>query len=378
MAFKGNEADVITQTLEFINFVPFADLKKFKSGMPKSLNDIYKCNDPTITNDVLIEIGEKINYRVLNFLYSGVWNLSDVDLEKKLTTDALKAFGIAVLKDETENKIKNIENTEVNGEIIKTITTEINVEILNKKEEELEGIVKELINNLSKNWWKVFQVHEKYIEKIKTKKDLVSKIIVYEAPPYPKKNKLNYLLLDEAEGPYVKAITNSSLSVDYRNERNLQNILLDNSILFFDLLMMPIPIDSKLRRKWSTCDSFKINDKQLPVVLLELNLKHFKVKLNNKLNLTPTFALGMPHLTALSIYNYISGNKNKELSEIGIESLTKLNTAKVKKTIPNKVVPLFKSCFVNISNNPDAELLNNAFAAVGCNFFRKFFKKKFL
>ena len=340
MAYNEVEAEQIRKTLEFINFVPFDDRGRFENEIPNFLEQKYG-------NENNNEVRSKIYYRVLNFLYAGDWKLSNDDLQEKLTPQALKAFGIAVLKDETNDKIKNIENIEDGGEINEIITTEINNLILEQK-------VEKLIEELRVNWKKVFIAHDTYITSLKEKE--VSKIIVYEAPRYPKDNKLNYLLLNGAEGPYVDAIKNF-----FDEQKTVQEILVHKSILFFDLLMLPIAIDSDLRRKWSTCDSFKINDKQLPVVLLELNLKHFKKKLNNKLSLTPTFALGMPHLTALSIYNYISGNKNKELSEIGIESLTKLNTAKVKKTIPDKVVPLFKSCFVNISNNPDADLSNVKF-----------------
>jgi hypothetical protein len=366
MAHTDLNADQIIETLKFINFVPFSDFKEFRERMPDFLKKKYKIDEideNNITGDEKLEkIGEKICYRILNFLYSGVWDLEVGDYEDILIPQALKAFGIADLKEETENKIKNIENIEDGSEINETIETKINNEILKQK-------VKELIIKLKGDWQVVFEAHKGYITLLKDKE--VSKIIVYEAPRYPKGKKVNYLLLNDAEGPYVDAIKNF-----FDKNKTAEEILVEKAILFFDLLMLPIAIDSDLRRKWSTCDSFKIKNKQLPVVLLELNLKHFNEKLKNKLSLTPTFALGMPHLTALSIYNYISTDKNKKLSEIGIESLTKLNTAKVKKLIPNKVVPLFKSCFVNISNNPDADLLKNAFAPISCNFFRKLFKKK--
>jgi len=320
----------IEETLHLINFVDFSEVTEYQ----KILEHYNSLNwDITLDINDIEKIKRHIWYAILNYLYTGCWGVY-----YELTEQAKKAFGIAVLKE----KVKNTD-IETNGS---ELSTKIDIEIEENK----------LINYISLNWKAVFDAHSKYIEELK-KNNSIESIIVYEAPPFPKDEKLNYILRDDAKGPYFTAIKNAF------EEDSILNNLCNNNALFFDLLMLPIPLSSTIRRDWSTNEKFNINGKQLPVVLFEMNLNYYLTNLNRS-NLSDNIkiAIGTPHLTALGIYNYYCEvektipDKYQKITE----SLTNCNEKADKKKLENYVVPLFKSCFVNASNNPDENLLKHA------------------
>lgn len=324
----------IQKTLHLINFVDFSEDTNHELILIH-YNSLNWENKKDI-NDIE-EIKKHIWYAILNYLYTGCWGVYSI-----LTEQAKKAFGIAVLKE----KVKNTD-IETNGSVL---STKIDFEIEIEKEE------KKLQTYISSYWKAVFDAHSKYIDNLK-KIQYINSIIVYEAPPFPKDEKLNYILLDDAKGPYLTVFKNTF------GEGVISDVLVNKNALFFDLLMLPIPLSSTIRRDWSTKNEFNIKGKQLPVVLFEMNLKYYLEKLNrSKLSDNIKIAIGTPHLTALGIYNYYceSGKTILDNYQNITESLTNCNEKADKKKLENYVVPLFKSCFVNASNNPDENLLKHA------------------
>ena len=333
----------IMKTLELINFVDFSDENNYQS-----IFEHYECLnwDKTKTIDDIVEIKKHIIYAVLNYLYTGEWGIGTKKKDPQwleLTDDSRKAFGLAVFKE----KVKNSD--------IKLIGLELSTNI-NIEDEETY-----LINYLSSTWKDVFEAHDKYISDLIEKNEPIDSIIVYEAPPFPKDGKLNYVLLDNTTGSYSDAIKNAFPESDSLKEK-----LVENGVLFFDLLMLPIPLSSTIRREWSTKEEFKINGKQLPVVLFEMNLKHYLINLyftGIDCSADIKIAIGTPHLTALGIYNYYCKH-DLIINEINFtnikKSLIDRNELKNKLELMSYVVPLFKSCFVNASNNPDGILLQHA------------------
>jgi hypothetical protein len=288
-------------------------------------------------------------------------------------------FDFAALKLKIKNEIDAIEK-EVAELLVKMEKTNEEKEQndlknqIEKKREVLEESLKkmkisfnpdDLYSFFQKNWSTIFNEHNSYIDKLIKKNSPIKSIIIYEAPPFPKDNNLNYILLKDAKGPYFTAIKKAFTTGD-----DIQDKFVENGILFFDLLMLPFPLSSTIRRKWSTKPEFKINDQQLPVVLFEMNLKYYLNKLsicNEVLSGEIKIAIGTPHLTALGIYNHFcDGGRlglDKKMNENIEESLMKCNAIEDKKNnkkLNNYVVPLFRSCFVNASNNPDGELLKHA------------------
>lgn len=332
----------IIKTLELINFIDFS----FKENHPVICQHYQRLNwDATKTIHDIDEIKLHIWYAILNYLYTSDWGKYD-----KLTEKARKAFGIAVLKE----KVKNTN--------IKTEGSQLSTKIDIEKEEE------DLIRYLSSNWQEVFTAHGAYfnllvrynrLKKIKG----IQKIIIFEAPPFPKNTKLNYLLTESRDpsGPYFTSIKKA-----FKEEKTIIKKLILNNVLFFDLLMLPIPLSSSIRRDWSTKDQFKVNGKQLSVVLFEMNLEHYLKAFgpNHEIISNIKIAIGTPHLTSLGLYNHFCNTRNSILGNNKYDdiktSLTICNSIEDKKKLKNYVVPLFKSCFVNASNNPDGELLKHA------------------
>ena len=128
-------------------------------------------------------------------------------------------------------------------------------------------------------------------------------------------------------------------------------------MLFFDLLMMPIPLSSDVRKSWFDKNCFFIEDKPLPVYLFEMNLKYL---ISKKINFTasPNFAIGTPHMTALPIFKYFSGSSDQ--FHLSLSVTNDVKTRQIDE-LGHLVLPLFKACFVNASNNPDGNLLKLAF-----------------
>ena len=326
----------IIKTLEIINFIDFS----FKENHPVICQHYQRLNwDATKTIYDIDEIKLHIWYAILNYLYSGVWGEYTA-----LTDHSRKAFGMAILKEK-------LKNTAIQPK------DHIRLAKMNLQEEEAH-----LIQFLSLNWNQVFKAHETYFNILRYGKD-VEKIIIYEAPPFPKKGNINYILIEKPKpkGPYF-----TSINIAFKKGVTIQDKLISNNVLFFDLLMLPIPLSSAIRRDWSTNEKFKINGKQLPVVLFEMNLDHLLNKLKGGgvgISSNIKIAIGTPHLTALGIYNHFCKKSNKiKVDDNGniISSLIKCNTEVDKKNLKNYVVPLFKSSFVNASNNPDKNLLKHA------------------
>jgi hypothetical protein len=331
----------IIKTLRLINFVDFS-LDANHSSIFKHYQDLKWDNTKTI--DDIEDIKKHILYAILNYLYTGEWGFDSKTRAAqwlKLTVDSRKAFGLAVFKE----KVKNTE-IQPTDEIF---STQINI-----IKEEIE-----LIEYLSSTWKQIFEVHNEYIKSLQ--KNPIESIIIYEAPPFPKEGNLNYILLDTPTGPYSNAINHAFTEGD-----SISDKLINKRALFFDLLMLPIPLSSTIRRDWSTKDKFKIDGKQLPVVLFEMNLVYYLNMLSDK-GIDPStdikIAIGTPHLTALGIYNHYCEHDLK-INTIDFKniktSLIDTNKLVNKLELMDYVVPLFKSCFVNASNNPDGELLKHA------------------
>lgn len=322
--FERSERDKqIDLALTLINFIDFRNDDLFLDGYNNIFGIEYSKND-------LENKKKDLRIRVLNFLYSGEWDLKTQSLGKSLNPLAEAALGLAVIKEKATDLVEPKTN------------------FVKEKDLALDN----LMEKLSLNWINIYKSHEEYIDTLKP--NTADKIIVYEAPPFPKESTSNYLLFNEAKGPYAKAIKEIDTSKD-----SVKDKLVNNNVLFFDLILLPIPLSSSIRRKWFEFDDFYIYNEPLPVFLLKMNLNYYNDYINSE---SPSkFAIGTPHLTALPIFNYFSENNNPVY-----ESLRVTNDIHTRqnKSLKDLVIPLFKSCFVNASNNPDGTLLKLAFGEI--------------
>ena len=331
-----NQQNQIKSALYLVNFI---DFKTEEQEFQKHFNAIYGEGNCTENRK------EDIITRVINYLYSGKWDLTSPTLGQLPNSETLRAFGLATLKARINKFLKEGDNNDE----FKQNLVEINT--LNIQDE-----FSAIICKIRENWHTVFHAHNQHISRF-INSFSVSKILVYEAPPYQadKSSNINYLLLENASGSYVTAI--KTYSQPEINSNDIAEILIKNQVLFFDLLMMPIPLSSDVRKSWFEKKCFFIEGKPLPVYLFEMNLNYLTSK---KINFTdsPYFAMGAPHLTALPIFKYYSMCSNPFHSSLC--ATNNITTRQIDK-LGHLVLPLFKACFVNASNNPDGNLLKLAF-----------------
>lgn len=170
-------------------------------------------------------------------------------------------------------------------------------------------------------------------------------------------------------------------SIENKKEDLLSNLekAVTSEIVYIDLILAPIHIDSELRKAWSTKDEFLFEGKTLPVLLFEWAIEHFKHEIRggktNTKQLVSTnclIAFGTPLNTSVSIYEHFAdkmflidtyGSKTQR-KENHID-LTQLNSPVAFRKFKNRgqgvVFPMFKSNVIGGSRYPDSMLVKHAF-----------------
>ena len=250
------------------------------------------------------------------------------------------------------------------------------------------------------NWVQIHQLHEELISKFVDPKNIkeVKYLIIYEAPPYSDTSEKYFLQSNRGTyGNPIKECFSKSNS-----ESSIAETLFDNNAIYFDLIMAGIPIKDAemtidsitrpIRYFWSTNPAWKIGEKQLPVILLELGVFHLFNK-EVKFDKRPFIAIGTPLNTSASIFEYYSKNylmvysnelyfekEPKNVTHIDFENvvfkvdskctqeylianLSLVNTPSTYEIrgTSGETYPLFKSNFIGSSNFPNGSLLKNAF-----------------
>lgn len=242
------------------------------------------------------------------------------------------------------------------------------------------------LDGIADYWQAIHDLYVCYLEALKDKyNDIpINKILIYEAPPMPDKSgKINYILAESCEaceksencndnfqippsGPYVKTI--KGLFEGFKT-KTIQQILVDQGILFIDLCPLPLPMTTDIRRDVWGKPLEENDDKPLSVVLLELALEfvsNYDIEISNK----PIIAMGTPSATSQSIYLYFekkkwSGSCFKKPNDlvingrvINFSELLKTNEKYVEK---GQILPLYASNIISGSNTPNADLLKRIF-----------------
>ncbi|MFM1894652.1 MAG: hypothetical protein RIQ90_1818 [Bacteroidota bacterium] len=347
-----------------------------------------------------------IRKSVINYLYTGFFTLS----ESQDITDEAKQCLSKILKYEDYDTLNELEqklgikkqeleafpNDEKSNKISEDITKiELKIEDVNErlgKKVDFDGFYKKVHDN----WSEIHKKHKELISQF-TKTGTIKEVkylIVYEAPPYNDTSN-NYFLISNGGNygnPIKECFSNS--------KNNISDILVDKNAIYFDLIMAGIPIKDAeiningvtkpIRYFWSTDDRWKIGEKQLPIILLELGIFHL-FYMGVKFDKRPFIAIGTPLNTSASLFEYYSKNylkvyykniKIKDAKDIIPEDFRNLDfevnglpnefftanlslvntpsTFEIRKT-KGETYPLFKSNFIGSSNFPNGSLLKNAF-----------------
>ena len=221
------------------------------------------------------------------------------------------------------------------------------------------------------------------IKSLYKKLDTVKYLIIYEAPPSKIDISNNthvgdFILDKESKSPYKNAIC---AAFDGPPENDLSTLLKEKNTYFTDIIPVPIPFNPTIRKAWATEEKFNIDGKQLTVHLFEKAIIEFAINFRGKIAEDFIIAIGMPRNTSAALYDYYSSKvhyvidyadriciedelpcDNKYLFKI---DLTKTNADLATKkinipTLKGITLPLFESCFVDTSGQPNGTLLKIA------------------
>ena len=255
-------------------------------------------------------------------------------------------------------------------------------------------------------------LHE-YFSTVKLKEPCKTygRLLIYEAPPFKEvQDVVDHFLLNG--GAYLNAIIDANpgqefseeikkdsqekvnafinhfktmktkkTSIQKKNKSLFSNLekAVTSEIVYIDLILAPIYIDSELRKAWSTKDEFLFDNKTLPVLLFEWAIEHFKYKIREKrkevsktnrlFSSNCLIAIGTPINTSnpIFLYYYDKSYTIEEIQTLFCLKKNKIKLSKLNDPKPNKKgylkginLPLFKSNVVN-NVNPNPQLVKNAF-----------------
>lgn len=192
----------------------------------------------------------------------------------------------------------------------------------------------------------------------------IDKTLIYEAPPYLLSiidGKINFeaeFIFDKkCSSPYVNAIRNCF----NENKKDINQILSEKNVGFFDVIPIPIPINSDLREKWATDTKFIIDGKRIFVHFFEWALEIYLFKLNGKFEKKHKIAIGIPLKNAVTIYEHAHMYENWP----GYELDNNFCAAHIFDAANPKKVGLwvqpYKNCIIGSSNTPSGDLMKLAF-----------------
>jgi hypothetical protein len=280
----------------------------------------------------------------------------------------IKRFKASIYETEIPKSLLTVPDKKKNKDILRKIT--------NIKKIDQESI-KTIINT---SWKTQIRLIKRLVEKF----DTVNHLIIYEAPP----SKINitketyvgdFILNKTSKSPYKNAI--STAFKEEESENDLSATLVEKNTYFMDIIPVPIPFNPDIRSAWATEKKFNIDGKQLTVHLFEKAIIKFANNFKGKIDKDLIIAIGMPRNTSAALYDYYSSKVHYVIDcADGIcivdkkpvfcgylfkIDLTKTNAVLATQKIKNPklkgiTLPLFKSCFVDTSGQPNGTLLKIA------------------
>ena len=201
------------------------------------------------------------------------------------------------------------------------------------------------------------------------KKRGVFKTLVYEAPPYlmsiddkgHTKFEAEFIFDDNCTSPYANAIKKC---FDAPLKSRVQDVLIETSTGFFDVIPIPMPINSDLRQAWATDEKFRIDGKRIFVHFFEWAIKIYLFKLNGSvINHSHKLAFGIPLKNAITLYEYSRSNKDWFCELTGFHEYNFLQTHDLSAFAPEEGLwlQIYKSCIIGSSNTPSGSLMKIAF-----------------
>ncbi len=242
---------------------------------------------------------------------------------------------------------------------------------------------KQKFTNISSDDFNNFEAKEIIKKAFEKKKDIKNKLnsfyqcelrfkstIIYEAPPYLMSIRENdgtpenefvaeFILDDICSSPYSNAIRGC---FENENEK-ISEILKNNECGFFDVIPIPLPINSDLRNQWATEEKFVIEGKRIFVHFFEWAVANYKMKDKISRDDKHKIALGIPLNNAITLYENYNPKGILEFGEHENQKILFNDPHYI--DFKNKKIGLwiqpFKNCIISTSNTPNAELMKLAF-----------------
>ena len=219
----------------------------------------------------------------------------------------------------------------------------------------------DFLNEAKHKWLNIKNLLDQYFNDLNLP---IDKTLIYEAPPYLLSiidGNINFeaeFIFDKkCSSPYVNAIRNCF----NENEKAINQILSEKNVGFFDVIPIPIPINSDLREKWATDTKFIIDHKRIFVHFFEWALEIYLFKLNGKFEKKHKIAIGIPLKKAVTNYEHAHMCDNWPGYELD-NNFCAAHTFDAAN--PKKVglwVQPYKNCIIGSSNTPSGDLMKLAF-----------------
>lgn len=204
------------------------------------------------------------------------------------------------------------------------------------------------------------------LESLFSKLICVNQTIIYEAPPYrllldidgQQKFDGDYILDEKCDSAYAKAINKC-----FGGQSSVSEVLTQNNCGFFDVIPIPLPINSDLRKSWATDRKFVINGKRIFVHFFEWARDSYLKMIPRSPAKGHKLAIGIPLNNSITLYEYYSSNElmfGKTKIEFNAPHTFNMENKK-----PGLWFHPYKNCVIDTSNNPNGELMKLAFDIAG-------------
>jgi len=193
--------------------------------------------------------------------------------------------------------------------------------------------------------------------------------LIYEAPPYslliqdpskPEEGELvaKFILDERCGGPYANAILNCFKSPA---KSSVHQSLRANHCGFFDVIPIPLPINSELRNLWATDERYLIDGKRIFVHFFEWAVEKYIDQVSIVSTKPHRLAVGIPLNNAITLYEHYEAHGPLVFKGNKIE----FNAPHSLPFSAKKVglwIHAFKNCIISRSNTPTGDLMELAFA----------------
>jgi hypothetical protein len=191
-----------------------------------------------------------------------------------------------------------------------------------------------------------------------------NKTIIYEAPPFllsihetSADFVAEFILDNSCTSPYAKAITSCFNAPD---NTPIMDTLRANCCGFFDVIPIPLPINSDLRNLWATDERYLIDGKRIFVHFFEWAVEKYLSQASVVTTCPHQLAVGIPLNNAITLYEHYAANGPLEFNGVHID----FNAPHSIPFSDKKVglwIHAYKNCIISSSNTPTADLMKLAF-----------------